>query len=50
MCAMNHRGSMQRMINKAEPDRVDPDTLTRYKLDLTEALAPVSTAVLLDPL
>ena len=50
MCAMDHRGSMQRMINPQAPDRVDAATLTAHKLDLAEALAPVSTAVLLDPI
>jgi len=50
MCAMDHRGSMQRLINKADPDQVGPDTLTQYKLDLTETLGPDSTAVLLDPI
>jgi tagatose 1,6-diphosphate aldolase len=50
MCAMDHRGSMQRMIQRDDPERVTPQTLTAYKRDLTEALAPESTAVLLDPL
>jgi len=50
MCAMDHRGSMQRMINKIAPEQVAYETLVEYKLDLTESLAPVSTAVLLDPL
>jgi tagatose 1,6-diphosphate aldolase len=50
MCAMDHRGSMQRMIHPAAPDQVAYDTLVTYKLDLTELLAPVSTAVLLDPI
>ena len=50
MCAMDHRGSMQRMINKAAPDQVTYDVLVEYKRDLTEMLAPVSTAVLLDPI
>lgn len=50
MCAMDHRGSMQRLIDPAAPERVGYETLVEYKLDLTEALAPVSTAVLLDPI
>ncbi|HLF26746.1 MAG TPA: tagatose 1,6-diphosphate aldolase [Anaerolineae bacterium] len=50
MCAMDHRGSMQRLINKAAPDQVTYDVLVEYKRDLTETLAPVSTAVLLDPI
>jgi len=50
MCAMDHRGSMQRLINTAAPDQVTYDTLVEYKRDLTEALASESTAVLLDPI
>lgn len=49
MCAMDHRGSMRRLIDPAAPDRVDYGSMVAYKLDLCEALAPVSTAVLLDP-
>jgi len=50
MCAMDHRGSLQRLINPGAPERVDAAVLTAYKLDLAEALAPVATAVLLDPI
>lgn len=50
MCAMDHRGSMQRLIRPSAPDVVDDGTLVAYKRDLTESLAPASTAVLLDPL
>lgn len=50
MGAMDHRGSMQRMINKAAPEPVTYDLLVEYKRDLTELLAPASTAVLLDPI
>jgi tagatose 1,6-diphosphate aldolase len=49
MCAMDHRGSMQRMINPSEPGRVSARKLIEYKTDLTEELAPLTTAVLLDP-
>ncbi len=50
MCAMDHRGSMQRMIEPAAPDKVTSDALVEYKQDLTECLAPEATAVLLDPI
>lgn len=43
MCAMDHRGSLTKMLGGDEG-------LTPFKLDLAEALAPVSTAVLLDPI
>lgn len=49
MTAMDHRGSMQRMIGGSDPAGVSAQTLTRYKLDLCAALAPHSSAVLLDP-
>jgi tagatose 1,6-diphosphate aldolase len=50
MCAMDHRGSMQRMINRNAPEQVSYDVLVEYKRDLTERLAPEATAVLLDPI
>jgi len=31
MCAMDHRGSMQRMIEPAAPDKVTSDALVEYK-------------------
>lgn len=50
MCAMDHRGSMQRLIDRTAPDQVTYDKLVEYKRDLTELLALESTAVLLDPI
>jgi len=50
MCAMDHRGSMQRMVNPQNPGAVGYETLVAYKQELCAALAPASTAVLLDPL
>ncbi len=49
MCAMDHRGSLQRMINPDDPGSVGYETLAAYKEELCRALAPVSSAVLLDP-
>jgi len=47
---MDHRGSLKAMIEKEQPDdEVDYQELVEYKLDLCEALAPHSSAVLLDP-
>ncbi len=31
MCPMDHRGSMQLLIDKAEPEKVTNETLTEYK-------------------
>ncbi len=50
ICAMDHRGSLKDMIEKEQPDdKVDYQELVEYKLELCEALAPHSSAVLLDP-
>ncbi|HEX7364203.1 MAG TPA: tagatose 1,6-diphosphate aldolase [Dehalococcoidia bacterium] len=50
ICAMDHRGSLKAMIEKEQPDdEVDYQELVEYKLELCEALAPHSSAVLLDP-
>lgn len=49
MYTMDHRGSMQRMIDSAAPDKGTSNALVEYKRDLSECLAPKATAVLLDP-
>jgi len=50
MCAMDHRGSLKAMIEKEQPeDEADYQELVDYKLELCQALAPYSSAVLLDP-
>jgi tagatose 1,6-diphosphate aldolase len=49
MCAMDHRGSMKEMINKANPNAVTYEQMVAFKFGLCEALAPHSSAVLLDP-
>lgn len=50
VCAMDHRGSMRRMIRPEEPAEVSAAELVKRKVELTRALAPHSTAVLLDPI
>ena len=49
MCAMDHRGSLQKMFNEENPKSVSYRTMVNYKLDLCRALAPHASAVLLDP-
>jgi tagatose 1,6-diphosphate aldolase len=50
MCAMDHRGSLKAMIEREQlDDEVDYQELVEYKLELCAALAPYSSAVLLDP-
>ncbi len=50
ICAMDHRGSLQRMIDPDNPERVTYRAMVEQKLRLCEALAPDSSAVLLDPI
>ncbi len=47
--ALDHRQNLRRAINPADPGSVSDDDLTRFKLEVTSALAGASTAVLLDP-
>lgn len=48
--AMDHRGSLQQMINRKNPEKVTYDEMVKRKLELCSILGPHSTAVLLDPL
>jgi tagatose 1,6-diphosphate aldolase len=48
--ALDHRGSLKRALAKATPDRtIGFPEVVEEKLRLTRALAPHSTAILLDP-
>jgi tagatose 1,6-diphosphate aldolase len=50
MTAIDHRGSLEAMIEKEQfDDKVDYQELVDYKLELCSALAPYSSAILLDP-
>lgn len=49
MCAMDHRGSLRRMIDVDAPQQVTYEAMVEEKLRLCEALARDSSAVLLDP-
>lgn len=49
MCAMDHRGSLKKMINPADPKSVGYDRMVEQKQELCETLGPHSSAVLLDP-
>jgi tagatose 1,6-diphosphate aldolase len=50
ICAMDHRGSMKKMVNPENPDSVTYQQMVARKLELCAALAPFASAVLLDPL
>ena len=47
--ALDHRQNLRRALNPSDPTSVSDLELTRFKLDVTSALAGASTAVLLDP-
>src|SRR4030042_7106293 len=50
ICAMDHRGSLKDMIEKEQlDDDVDYQEIVEHKLELCAALAPYTSAVLLDP-
>src|SRR4030042_1619024 len=49
-CAMDHRGSLEAMIEKEQlDDEVDYQEIVEHKLELCAALAPYTSAILLDP-
>ena len=49
MCALDHRGSLRKMLNEKHPQSVSYQTMVEFKLDLCQVLAPHASAVLLDP-
>ena len=50
MCAMDHRGSFQNMINPANPGAVTAQEMVARKLELCSTLGKFASAVLLDPI
>ena len=50
MLALDHRGSLRKALNPAAPAQVPYEALVDLKLLLTRALAPLASAVLLDPI
>ena len=49
ICAIDHRGALQRAMNEKNPEAVAYQELVDFKLDLCRAIAPYVSAVLLDP-
>jgi len=49
MCAIDHRGALQRSLNEQNPEAVTYQDMVDFKLDLCRAIAPFASAVLLDP-
>ena len=50
MCAMDHRGSLRRMIDGECPGEVNYEQMVERKLELCSSLAKHASAVLLDPI
>jgi tagatose 1,6-diphosphate aldolase len=49
ICAIDHRGALQRAMNEENPNAVTYQDMVDFKLDLCRAVAPYVSAVLLDP-
>jgi len=47
--AIDHRGSLRRSLNPQDPAAAPDEVLVTFKQDVTAALAPAASAVLLDP-
>lgn len=50
ICAIDHRGALRRSMNPENPDAVSYQDMVDFKLDLCQAMAPLASAILLDPL
>ncbi|MFC1918909.1 tagatose 1,6-diphosphate aldolase [Chloroflexota bacterium] len=49
ICAIDHRGALQRAMNEKDPDAGTYQDMVDFKLDLCRVVAPFVSAVLLDP-
>ena len=49
ICAIDHRGALQRAMNEQNPNAVTYQDMVDFKLDLCQVVAPYVSAVLLDP-
>ncbi len=47
--AVDHRGALLKLIDRDGAGHIAPERVTNLKLDLVRALAPLATAVILDP-
>ena len=50
MCALDHRGSLEKMLGGEHPEEVSYQAMVEFKLDLCRILAPSASAILLDPI
>lgn len=49
IAALDHRDDLRQMLKPAEPDNLSYAEMVSFKSDAVRALAPVSSAILLDP-
>jgi len=49
MCALDHRGSLKRMLGGKHPESINYQVMVDFKLDLCRVVAPHASAMLLDP-
>jgi len=50
MCALDHRGSLIKMLGGEQPEKVSYQDIVDFKMDLCQALAHHASAMLLDPI
>jgi len=50
MCALDHRGSLLKMLSAGQSRGVGYQEMVDFKLDLCRVLTPYATAILLDPI
>jgi tagatose 1,6-diphosphate aldolase len=50
VCAIDHRDSLTRALNKKNPEAVGYQEIVNFKVDLCQAVAGFASAVLLDPI
>ena len=49
MFALDHRGNLQRALSPDDPQSVTYEQMVSFKLEVTAAMSPVSSGILLDP-
>lgn len=50
VCAIDHRGSLRQALNAKNPEAVSYMDMVQFKRDLCRIVAPLASAVLLDPI
>ena len=50
MCALDHRGSLKKMLGEKHTGSVSYQDMVDFKLHLCQVLAPHASAILLDPI